>query len=54
MSACSLLDPLQKYIEISVVFGLSIFTATTDTTTVGNENMLLGFFFEGEGWVNLS
>jgi len=31
MSACLLLDPLQLYLEMSVVFGLSIYTATADT-----------------------
>jgi hypothetical protein len=49
MSACTLLDPLQKYVEISVVFGLSICTAATDTSTVGDENVLLGFFLRGKG-----
>jgi hypothetical protein len=48
MSACLLLDPFQKYLEISVVFGLSICTATTNTSTVGNENLLLGFFLMGK------
>jgi len=43
VSACPVLDPFQKYLEISVVFGLSICTATTNTSTVGNGNMLLGF-----------
>ena len=43
MSACPLLDPFQKYLEISVVFGLIIFTATANTS-VGNENVILGFF----------
>jgi hypothetical protein len=43
MFACPLLDPFQKYLEISVVFGLIIFTATANTS-VGNENVILGFF----------
>jgi hypothetical protein len=32
---------------MSVVFGLSIYTATANSCTVGNENVLLGFFFVG-------
>jgi len=32
---------------MSVVFGLSIYTATANSCTVGNENVLLGFFVEG-------
>ena len=47
MCACLLLDPFQLYIEMSVVFGLSIYTATANSGTVGNENVLLGFFWEG-------
>jgi hypothetical protein len=45
ISISTLLDPFQKVLEISVVSGLSICTATTNTSTVGNENVLLGFFF---------
>jgi hypothetical protein len=41
MSACLLLDPLQLYLEMSVVFVLSIYTATANSCTVGNENVLL-------------
>jgi hypothetical protein len=48
MSACLLLDTFQKYFEVSFVFGLSICTATANTT-VGNGNVLVGFFFEGRG-----
>ena len=49
MSACLLLDTFQKYLEVSFVFGLSIYTATVNTT-VGNENVLVGFFLrEGVG-----
>jgi len=44
MSACLLLDPLQLHLEMSVVFVLSIYTAMADTWTVGNGNVLLGFF----------
>jgi len=47
ISACLLLDPFQLYLEMSVEFGLSIYTATANSCTVGNENMLLGFFGEG-------
>ena len=47
MSACLLLDPFQLYLEMSVVFGLSIYTATGNSCTVGNENVLVGFFFGG-------
>jgi len=47
MSACLLLDPLQVYLEMSVVFGLSIYTATANSSTFGNENVLLGFFVGG-------
>jgi hypothetical protein len=50
MSACPLLDPFQKYLEISVVFGLSICTATANTTG-GNEMCYWDFFFfEGKDW----
>jgi len=44
-----LLDPVELYIEMSVVFGLALYTATADSWTVWNENVLLGFFLEG-GW----
>jgi len=43
LSVCTLLAPFQKYLEISVVFGLSIYTATTNSSTVGNENVLKDF-----------
>ena len=46
MSACLLLDPFQLYLEMSVVFGLSIYMVTANSCTVGNENVL---FFLG-GW----
>jgi hypothetical protein len=49
MSACLLLDPFQLYLEMSVVFGLSICTVTANSCTVGNENLLLGFLGGGEG-----
>jgi len=44
MSGCLLLDRLQLYLEVSVGFGLSIYTTTANSCTVGNENVLLGFF----------
>ena len=49
MSACLLLDPFQLSIEMSVVFRLPIYTATANSCTVGNENVLLEFFWEGVG-----
>jgi hypothetical protein len=45
VSACSLLDAFQKYLGISVIFGLMICTATANTT-VGNGNELVGIIFE--------
>jgi len=48
MSACLLLDPFQLYLEMSVVFGLSIYTATANSCTFGGENVLLGFFVWGD------
>ena len=47
MCACLLLDPFQLYLEMSVVFGLSIYTATANSCTVGNENVLLRFLGGG-------
>jgi hypothetical protein len=35
---------------MSVVFGFSICTATANTSTVGNDNFLLGFLFGEEWW----
>jgi len=46
---CLLLDQFQLYLEMSAVFGLSIYTATANSCNVGNENVLLGFFWEGVG-----
>ena len=43
ISACTSVDPFRKYFKISVVFGLMICTASANIT-VGNENVLLGFF----------
>ena len=37
------------YLEMSVVFGLFICTATVNSCTVGNESVLFGFFFGGGG-----
>ena len=45
MSAYLLLDTFQLYQEMPVVFGLSIYTATVNSCTVGDENVLLGFFW---------
>jgi len=36
---------------MSIVFGLSIYTATANSCAVGNENVLLGIFFGGWGMV---
>ena len=51
MSACPLLQPFQLYLEMSVVFGLSICTATTKNCTVSIGNFVLGinFSFGGGG-----
>jgi len=49
MSACLLLDTFQQYLEMSVIFGLSIYTASAKNCSVGNGNVLLAFFFEGGG-----
>ena len=48
MSAYLLLDPFQLYLEMSVVFSLSIYTATGNSCTVGNENVLVGFCLGGD------
>jgi len=34
---------------MSAVFGLSIYTATANSCTAGNENVLFGIFFVGPG-----
>jgi hypothetical protein len=47
LSACLLLDPLQQYLEMSFIFGLSICTASPKNSSVGNGNVLLEFFFVG-------
>jgi len=49
MCACLLLDPFQLYLEMSVEFGLSIYTATANHCTVGNENVFFVEFFLGWG-----
>jgi len=46
----SVVRSLQLYLEMSVVLGLSICTATTKNFTVGNENVVLGCFGDREGW----
>jgi hypothetical protein len=48
MSACLLLEPFQQYLEVSV-FGLSICKATANNSTVGNDNVFLGFCLAGGG-----
>jgi hypothetical protein len=45
VSSSLLLVLFQKKLEMSVVLGLSMFTATAGNPTVGNENVLLEFFF---------
>ena len=50
MSACPLLNPLEKHLEILVVFGLSRCMATVNNT-VGNGNVFVGFF-KGKGVEN--
>jgi len=50
MSACPLLDPFEKHLEILVVFGLSKCMATANTT-FGNGNVFVGFF-KGKGGEN--
>jgi len=47
-SAYLLLDPFQLYLEMPVVFGLSIYTATGNSCTVGDENVLV-VFLGGKG-----
>ena len=42
MSVYPFIHPFQKYLGISVVFGLMICTAPANTT-VGNEHVLVGF-----------
>jgi len=42
-------DPFQQYIEMLVVFDLSICMAGGNNCTVGNENDLLGLLFGGCG-----
>jgi hypothetical protein len=44
MSACLLLDLLQKNLEMSDVFGLSMCGATAENPTVGNEKFYWDFF----------
>ena len=47
MSACLLLDPFQQYLEVFVIFGLSICTASAKNCSAGNGNMLLEFLTGG-------
>ena len=53
MSACLLLEQFQLYVEMSAGFGLSIYTATASSWTVGNENVLLEFFGDGGEGVSI-
>jgi len=39
--------PFQLYLEMPVVFGLSLYTATGNSCTVGNENVLEEFWGGG-------
>jgi len=48
MSACLLLDPFQQYLEVFVIFGLSICTASAKNCSAGNGNMLLEFLRGGD------
>ena len=47
--SCLLLDPFQQYLETSVIFGLSICTASAMNCIVGTGSVLLDFFWVG--WV---
>ena len=44
MCACLLLDPFQLYIEMPVVFGLSIYTATATAELLGMKMCCWDFF----------
>jgi hypothetical protein len=45
MSACLLLDTFQQYLEMSVIFGFLMCTASAKNGSVGNGNVLLEYFF---------
>ena len=45
----SVIRPISTVYRNVSLFGLSIYTATANSCTVGNENVLLGFFWGG-GW----
>ena len=47
MSACLLLDPFQLCLEMPFVVRLSIYTATGNSCTLGNENVLVRFSWGG-------
>jgi len=51
-SACPLLQQFQLYLEMIVFCGLSMCTASTNNSTVWNENILLGIIFGGWGGEN--
>ena len=42
------------YPEMSIVFGLSICTATANSCTVGDENVVLGLFWGEDGGGEIS
>jgi hypothetical protein len=44
MYACPLLDSFQKYLAISIVFGLPMCMATANTSTVGMKIWYWDFF----------
>ena len=49
----SVIGPFQQYLEMSVIFGFSICTASAKNCSVGNGNLLLEFFFwKAEGDCN--
>jgi hypothetical protein len=52
MCACLLLDPFQQYLEMSVIFSLSICTASAQNCIVGTGNALQDLFLWGRGGWN--
>jgi len=48
MSVCPLLDPFKKYLKMSIFIGLNMCTPTANTS-VGNQNLILGYF-QGNLW----
>jgi hypothetical protein len=47
--ACLLFNPFQLYLEMEVIFCLSICTASAKNYSVGNGNMLLEFWGDAGG-----